>query len=127
MDKVTLVSFANPIEQLSRQVQTLVQCWKDNHSSPSKVFKVFGSNSKTPNAQDSVTRNEVLKGSPEKLNTDSTIAKSGPRDIINPVDLPGLELLKCVPVHFKPIAAMGLGYDEVAIAAYLYGNTFMYK
>ncbi|MED6153104.1 hypothetical protein PIB30_098358 [Stylosanthes scabra] len=130
MDKVTLLSLANSIEQLSRQFQSLVQCLKDNHSSPSKVFKVFGSTSKTHNVL------EVLQHSSEKAKTDLSIAKTGPRHIINQIDLPELELpilstnkwfSYWVPIHFKQTTAMGLDYDELAIAAYLYGNTLMYN
>ncbi|MED6181015.1 hypothetical protein PIB30_015486 [Stylosanthes scabra] len=121
MEKVTLLSLANSIEQLSRQFQSLVQCLEDNHNSPSKVFKVFGSTSKTPNVP------KVLQHSSEKTKTDSSIAKTGPRHIVNQINLPGLKLPICVPVHFKPTAAMDLDYDELAIAAYLYGNTLMYN
>ncbi|MED6140157.1 hypothetical protein PIB30_090416 [Stylosanthes scabra] len=120
-EKVTLVSLANSIEQLSRQFQSLVQCLEDSYSTPSKVFKVFGSTSKTPNVP------EVLQHISEKAKTESSNAKTGPRHIINQINLPGLERPIRVPVHFKPSTAMGLDYDELAVAAYLYGNTLMYN
>ncbi|MED6213325.1 hypothetical protein PIB30_092034 [Stylosanthes scabra] len=85
-EKVTLVSLANSIKQSSRQFQSLVQCLEDSDSTPSKVFKDFGSTSKTPNVP------EVLQHTSEKAKTESSNAKTGPRHIINQINLPELEL-----------------------------------
>ncbi|XLR47304.1 hypothetical protein S83_031964, partial [Arachis hypogaea] len=124
-DKVTLDSLANSVEQLTQIVQSLVERLENNVSSPSKVFKVFGSNSKTLNQQSSASNNSLLLWCIEKAKTDLSIAKKRRTDSLAPIDIPGLELPSWVQVCFRPTASMGLNETELAIAAYLYGNHLM--
>ncbi|XLT59396.1 hypothetical protein HN873_052000, partial [Arachis hypogaea] len=124
-DIVTLDSLANSVEQLTQIVQSLVQRLENNVSSPSKVFKVFGSNSKTLNKQNSASNNPLLLCCIEKAKTDLSIAKKRRIDSLALINIPGLELPSWVQVCFRPIASMGLDETELAIAAYLYGNHLM--
>ncbi|XLU65697.1 hypothetical protein S245_024906 [Arachis hypogaea] len=124
-DRVTLDSLANSVEQLTQIVQSLVQRLENNVSSPSKVFKVFGSDSKTLNQQSSASNNSLLLWCIEKAKTDLSIAKKRRTDSLAPIDIPGLELPSWVQVCFRPTASMGLNETELAIAAYLYGNHLM--
>ncbi|XLR04785.1 hypothetical protein S83_070983, partial [Arachis hypogaea] len=124
-DRVTLDSLANSVEQLIQIVQSLVQRLENNVSSPSKVFKVFGSNSKTLNQQNSASNNPLLLCCIEKAKTDLSIAKKRRTYSLAPINIPGLELPSWVQVCFRPTALMGLNDTELAIAAYLYGNHLM--
>ncbi|XP_052111530.1 uncharacterized protein LOC127742841 [Arachis duranensis] len=124
-DRVTLDSLANSVEQLTQIVQSLVQRLENNVSSPSKVFKVFGSNSKTLNQQSSASNNSLLLWCIEKAKTDLSIAKKRRTNSLAPIDIPGLELPSWVQVCFRPTASMGLDEIELAIAVYLYGNHLM--
>ncbi|XLR39122.1 hypothetical protein S83_023782, partial [Arachis hypogaea] len=121
-DRVTLDSLANSVEQLTQIVQSLVQRLENTVSSPSKVFKVFGSNSKTLNQQSSASNNSLLLWCIEKAKTDLSITKKRRTDSLTPIDIPGLELPS---VSTKPTASMGLNETELAIVAYLYGNHLM--
>ncbi|XLS61865.1 hypothetical protein HN51_016093, partial [Arachis hypogaea] len=124
-DRVNLDSLANSVEQLTEIVQSLVQRLENNVSFPSKVFKVFGSNSKTLNQQSSTSNNSLLLWCIEKAKTDLSIAKKRRTDSLAPIDIPGLELPSWVQVCFRPTASMGLNETELAIAAYLYVNHLM--
>ncbi|XLR01194.1 hypothetical protein S83_067392, partial [Arachis hypogaea] len=93
--------------------------------SPSKVFKVFGSNSKTLNQQSSASNNLLLLCCIEKAKTDLSIAKKRRTDSLAPINIPGLELPSWVQVCFRPTTSMGLDDTELEIAAYLYGNYLM--
>ncbi|XLU65566.1 hypothetical protein S245_024775 [Arachis hypogaea] len=124
-DRVTLDSLANSVEQLTQIVQSLVQRLENNVSSPSKVFKVFGSNSKTLNQQSSASNNSLLLWCIEKAKTDLSITKKRRTYSLTPIDIPGLELPSWVQVCFRPTASMGLNETELAIATYLYGNHLM--
>ncbi|XLR33966.1 hypothetical protein S83_061866, partial [Arachis hypogaea] len=99
MEQVTLDSLANSIGQLTQIVQSIVQHLENNASSPSKVFKVFGSESNTLTQQGSTSSNPLLLCFIEKW----------------------------VHVPFRPTASMGLDDIELAIAAYLYGDLLVDK
>ncbi|XLT62162.1 hypothetical protein HN873_018686, partial [Arachis hypogaea] len=60
--------------------------------SPSKVFKVFGSNSKTLNQQSSALNYSFLLCCIEKAKTDLSIAKKRRTDSLAPINIPELEL-----------------------------------
>ncbi|MED6170389.1 hypothetical protein PIB30_030362 [Stylosanthes scabra] len=86
----------------------LFNAWKITTTLPLRCLRSLDLLQRLPNVP------EVLQHSSENAKTDPYIAKIGSRHIINQINLPGLELPICVPIHFKP-------------TAYLYGNTLMYN
>ncbi|MED6185088.1 hypothetical protein PIB30_053639 [Stylosanthes scabra] len=88
-----LLSLTNQIDELKREIHSLTQRLDITPSTPSSMFKVFGLSSKKRARYSSVVQ----------------VA-------------PGLELPSWMHLSFRPTALMGLNQDEVAVAAYLYGN-----
>ncbi|XLU26349.1 hypothetical protein S245_062415, partial [Arachis hypogaea] len=127
MEQVTLDSLANSIGQLTQIVQSIVQHLENNASSPSKVFKVFGSESNTLTQQGSTSSNPLLLCFIEKVKTDLSIAKKRRKNSLVLNTVLGLELPIWVHVPFRPTASMGLDDIELAIAAYLYGDLLVDK
>ncbi|MED6188878.1 hypothetical protein PIB30_090156 [Stylosanthes scabra] len=105
-NRIILLSLTNQIEELKREIHSLTQPLDIKPSNPSSMFKVFGSNSKSSNLEGDMVDNRLLSRCIENAKTDISIFRKRARYSSVVQVSPGLELPS----------------DEVAVAAYLYGN-----
>ncbi|MED6138844.1 hypothetical protein PIB30_078288 [Stylosanthes scabra] len=117
-----MLSLTNQIEELKREIHSLTQRLDIKPSTPSSMFKVFGSSSKSSNLEGDMVDNHLLSRCIEKAKTDIYISRKRARYSSVVQVAPGLELSSWMHLSFRSTASMGLNQDEVAVAAYLYGN-----